>query len=128
MVVFRLVSQPLALLPSQLPQPAAQTGAQLPALHEVVPCALVHPSPQAPQLLTLFVRFVSQPLFGFPSQLPQPPRHAGAQPPETQAVLPFGLTQVWPQPPQLLTLVLMLVSHPLPELPSQLAKPGVQPS
>jgi hypothetical protein len=44
------VSQPLVLLPSQLPQPVPHTGAQAPPEHEVVPQAFVHVVPQLPQL------------------------------------------------------------------------------
>jgi hypothetical protein len=48
-LVCRLVSQPLTGLPSQLAQPASQVGTQTPLLHTVVPCALLHTVPQAPQ-------------------------------------------------------------------------------
>jgi hypothetical protein len=115
-------------LPSQSDQPAEQTGLQAPAEHEVEPCALLQVVPHAPQLVTLVFRFVSQPFAGLPSQLPQPLRQTGAQLPATQPVMPFGFEHCWPQPPQLFTLVVMFVSQPLPALPSQLAKPGAQPS
>jgi hypothetical protein len=74
------------------------------------------------------VTFVSQPLLPLPSQLPQPGLQAGMQAPPVHMVAPFGLTQGMLQPPQLLTLFWMLVSQPLPALPSQLANPGLQPS
>jgi hypothetical protein len=64
------VSQPLFGLPSQSAHPAAQVGAHAPPVQLVVPWALVHWVPQAPQLLTLVERFTSQPLdWAFPSQL-----------------------------------------------------------
>ena len=127
-LVVRLVSQPLLAMPSQLPQPGAQLGTQLPAVQVVVPCGLVHESPHEPQLATLFVRFVSQPLLPLPSQLPKPGKHAGMHAPPVHIVEPFGLMHGRLQPPQLFTLFWTLVSQPLPELPSQLAKPGAQPS
>ena len=49
------VSQPFTEFPSQLPHCAAQTGEQLPPPQEVVPCGLVHMTPQLPQLATSFV-------------------------------------------------------------------------
>jgi hypothetical protein len=63
------VSQPLSVSPSQLPQPLLQSGAQLPPTQLVLPFGFVHPAPQAPQLLTLLPRLVSQPFTGLPSQL-----------------------------------------------------------
>lgn len=48
-LLFRLVSQPLATLPSQLPKPALQAMAHLPALQLAVPFTLLHCAPHAPQ-------------------------------------------------------------------------------
>jgi hypothetical protein len=96
----RFVSHPLFLLPSQLPQPTAQTGAQTPREHEVVPCAFVHVVPQAPQLATELWVFVSQPFCALPSQLPQPIAQVGAQTPPWQAVVPLGFEHATPHAPQ----------------------------
>jgi hypothetical protein len=69
-LVFRLVSQPLALLPSQLPQPALQAPIwQVPELQSAEALAKEQGVPQAPQLVSVF-RGVSQPLALLPSQLP----------------------------------------------------------
>ena len=67
-VVVVDVSQPLFGFPSQLDQPVAQLGLQEPAVHCVVPCALLHALPQEPQLVVV-ARFVSQPLMRDVSQL-----------------------------------------------------------
>jgi len=84
----RFVSQPLPALPSQLPRPVLHIGAQAPPTQAVVPPEFVHCLPQPPQLLTLVSRLVSQPLFGFPSQLPWPALQVGEQLPPVQTVLP----------------------------------------
>jgi hypothetical protein len=66
--VLRLVSQPLAALPSQSPKPEAQAIPQLPAVHAGVPPDAEHFVPQALQLLISVLRFTSQPLAGLASQ------------------------------------------------------------
>jgi hypothetical protein len=50
-----------------------------------------------------------------------------AQLPCTHAAVAFGRTQTWPHVPQLFGSVLVLVSHPLAQLPSQSKKPGLHP-
>lgn len=117
------VSQPLFGLPSQLLQPLLQTGAQVPELQVVLPCAFVHTVPQLPQLLTLLAVLVSQPFLSLPSQLPKPALQTGSQPPPEQLVVPFGLVHAELHAPQLATLVCRFVSQPLFWLPSQLANP-----
>jgi hypothetical protein len=124
-VVVVAVSQPLFALPSQLPQPALQPGAQSPLPHATVPWLLLHCVPHAPQLLVLVKRFVSQPLFGLPSQLPKPALHAGEQLPATQDVEPFELVHAVPQVPQLVVVV-RLVSQPSLALALQLPQPPLQ--
>jgi hypothetical protein len=86
------------------------------------PLATVQFLPHAPQLLTLDVRFVSQPLAALPSQSPRP----GAQletphTPPTQFGVPPVVEQMLPQVLQLLTSELVFVSQPLAIWPSQLA-------
>jgi hypothetical protein len=99
---------------------------QVPETQLVVPFGFEHAVPQAPQLLALLLVFVSQPLFGLPSQLEKPPAQIGAQVPDTQLVVPLVLVHLVPHEPQLLTFALVLVSQPLFGLPSQSAVPAVQ--
>jgi hypothetical protein len=49
-------------------------------------------------------------------------------PPPEHAAVAFGSEHTLPQPPQWLTLVLVLVSQPSAGLPLQLPKPGLQPA
>jgi hypothetical protein len=121
----REVSQPLLVLPSQLPQPAVQVGEHTPELQVVVPWALVQLLPQAPQLV-VEVSAASHPLVSRPSQLPQPVLQAIAQAPRVQDALPLVLLHTVPQVPQLLVLVWVLTSQPLLALPSQLPQPALQ--
>jgi hypothetical protein len=138
------VSQPLRGLPSQSEKPGAQTGAQVPLEHEVLPCGLTQPRLQPPQLLTLVSTLVSQPFGPKSSQLPKPALHTGTHCEATQALSPLTGLQTMPQPPQLLPLLVVLgqvlpqplqlfgslvvfASQPLLALPSQLALPGLQP-
>jgi hypothetical protein len=105
-LVLVFVSQPLVGLPSQLPKPAAQLGAQTPAVQVVEPLALVQPLPQAPQCAVVLFRFVSQPLLrALLSQLPQPALQVIEQAPSEQEALPFVLLQALLQVPQLLRFV-----------------------
>ena len=69
-VVLRLVSQPLAALPSQSPKPAVQVTPHAPAAQVAVPLVASHALPQRPQFATVVARLVSQPLAGLPSQSP----------------------------------------------------------
>src|SRR5262245_31723907 len=62
-------SQPLAALPSQLPNPALhEPTAHWAPTHAGTPLATLQGRPQAPQLATSVDRFFSQPLPGLPSQ------------------------------------------------------------
>ena len=83
--------------------------------------------PQAPQLLTSLLVFVSQPSTGLLLQSAKPGlQDATVQTPTVQAGVPFATKQTRPQAPQLLTLVVILTSQPLAGLLSQSAKPGLQ--
>jgi hypothetical protein len=73
--VLRSVSQPLVVLPSQLPQPDLQVIAQTPPLQLGVPFVELQTLPQPPQLLTFELMSSSQPLPATPSQSPQPALH-----------------------------------------------------
>jgi hypothetical protein len=76
------------------------------------------------QLFTSVFVLVSQPLFGLPSQSLKPAEQDGTQTPAVQAVVPFELLQVMPQPPQF-EVVVVAVSQPLRALPSQLPNPAL---
>jgi hypothetical protein len=92
----------------------------------VVPCALVQVVPQAPQLVTVEFRFVSQPLAALPSQLPKPELHVGTQLPAVHVVEPFAFVQAVPQAPQFAVEVFRFASQPVEARPSQLPKPVLQ--
>jgi hypothetical protein len=81
-------------------------------------------TPQALQFESV-VRLVSQPLFGLPSQSPQPEAQVGVHLPELHVVEPLALVQARKQAPQLLV-VLSAVSQPLAALLSQLPQPALQ--
>jgi hypothetical protein len=83
---------------------------------------------QLPQWVVLFVVLVSQPLATFPSQLPKPAEHEIEQLPAEQVGVPLADEQAAPQPPQLAVFVFVFVSQPFELLPSQLPKPGSQPT
>jgi hypothetical protein len=108
-------------LPSQFAKPELQP----PKVHtplEHVSLALMksHGTPQPPQFVTVVV-LVSQPLFGFESQLAKPMAQLGAQSPAAHTVEPFGFEQATPQPPQFES-VLSGVSQPFAGFRSQSAK------
>jgi hypothetical protein len=118
--VLSEASQPLPTLLSQLPYPALQAIEQVAAEHVGVPLTVLHATPQSPQFSALVFRSISQPLVrALPSQLPHPELHAMEQLPVAHAAVPWLVLHAAPQDPQLATLVLRLVSQPLPELPSQ---------
>jgi hypothetical protein len=119
------VSQPFFGLPSQSAKPALQVGTQTPAVHAVEPCAFEQAMPQPPQLLIFDAKTASQPLTALPSQLPVPALQVGLHAPAEHVVEPFGFTHCVVHAPQLLTFVLVLVSHPFATLPSQLPKPAL---
>src|SRR4029079_6708467 len=127
MLVWVLVSQPLAALVSQLPKPALQVpSVQLPPGQVSLAFARSHSTPQLPQLAVV-VSEVSQPFPVLPSQSPRP----GEQPeiphvPFTQFGVPPVAEQMLPQVPQLVMSVLRVLSQPFVALPSQLLKPALQ--
>jgi hypothetical protein len=116
------VSQPLFGRLSQLPKPAVQVGTQAPLGHDVVPFALVHCVPQAPQF-EVVVSDVSHPFERLLSQFPKPVLHAIEQAPSAQPAVPLLLLHTVPQEPQFATLVCALTSQPFVASPSQLPKP-----
>jgi hypothetical protein len=120
------VSQPLTRFPSQLPNPALQTGAHRLDTQLVVPWPFVQFVPHVPQFAVVLVRFTSQPVDAKPSQFPKPPLQAIEQVPLPHDGVPFVLLHAWPQPPQWAVLVLVFVSQPFTALPSQLPNPALQ--
>jgi hypothetical protein len=56
----------LTALPSQLANPAAHVGTQVPLAHVVVPFAFEQTVPHAPQFAVLVFRFASQPSAALP--------------------------------------------------------------
>jgi hypothetical protein len=65
-LVWRLVSQPLVTVASQLPHPVLQRTLQTPLEQVAVEFALsAHTVPQLPQLVVLFERLASQPSAAF---------------------------------------------------------------
>jgi hypothetical protein len=75
-------------------------------------------------LLSVF-RFVSQPFEYKPSQLANPAAHERtAQFPAVQVGVPLATKQAMPQPPQLFTSVVVVVSQPFAVLPSQSPLPA----
>lgn len=95
-------------------------------IHAGVPFAAVHWVLHAPQLFTLLVVAVSQPLATFPSQFWNPGEHAIPHCPAEHEGVPCTLLQILLQLPQELTLISVLVSHPFATLPSQSANGAVQ--
>lgn len=117
------VSQPLAALASQLPNPLAQApSAQAPFAQLAWALANVQAVAQSPQCVASVLRLVSQPLPTFVSQSPNPAAHAMAQAPAAQDGVPLVELQIVPQAPQLATLVCRLVSHPVAYCWSQFAQ------
>jgi len=121
----RLISQPFAGTVSQLPKPALHVLSEhVLAVQTAEAFAYEHAVPHAPQLLTLFVRLVSHPFTGLLSQSPRPAEHVVVmQTPDEQPGAPPIPTQTFPHEPQLVTLVLMLVSQPSAAVPLQFPKP-----
>ncbi len=118
--VFRLTSQPLDALPSQLAKPASQLPIeQVPVEQLADALGKLHGVPQPPQLDNVLV-LVSQPSLGFPLQLSNPLLQVGAHAPPEHTVDPWSLEQPVPQEPQWALSVLKLISHPLAGMPSQL--------
>ena len=81
-------------------------------MHAVAPCVLLHAVSQSPQCAVV-VSEVSQPVSARPSQLPQPLVQAMPHRPALQEGVPLTVLHTVPQAPQWVTLVLVLVSHPL---------------
>lgn len=115
----RLVSQPLALSPSQFPKPALHVPmAHAPPVQFAAALANEQLRPHAPQCERLVLVFVSQPLPELRSQSPVP---AGHEPTPHVPLLQMAPAAVhaFPQVPQLFTSRPELDSQPFDALPSQ---------
>jgi hypothetical protein len=121
--LFSCVSQPLPVVPSQLPQPGSHVvRTHAPLMHVSPARERSHAVPQPPQSVSV-VSGLSQPLATIPSQLPNPPLHVvSAQLPLAHDSEALFRSQLVPQPPQFES-VRMSVSQPLTGLPSQSAQP-----
>jgi hypothetical protein len=80
---------------------------------------------QVPQLVTVVLRFVSQPFATLPSQLPNPVEQPMAHVPPEHDGVPFAAEQGAPHAPQFAVLEFRLVSQPFAALPSQLPNPAL---
>src|SRR5262249_6936187 len=104
--LLRLVSQPLAALPSQSSNPRLQALTwHWPSRHSSWPLTPVHWTPQPPQLLASLAVASSQPLATLWSQSAYPMvQLAITQVPDWQAATPLAVGgQARPQPPQFFT-------------------------
>jgi hypothetical protein len=125
--VFRLVSQPFAALPSQLPEPWLQAIEQFPPAQLGMPLVALQALPQAPQCVTVLEVLTSQPVAYCRSQSAQ-----GAVQLSTPQVVPLQVgwpcatLHCVPQAPQALTLFVSGVSQPSPAAALQLPKPAEQ--
>jgi hypothetical protein len=122
------VSQPLAVLPSQLAKPALQLpNVQVPVVHDALAFGKLHLTLQSPQSVSVLT-LRSQPLSALPSQLLKPLLHTGEQdaaPGEpTQLFTLFNETQALPQDAQS---VFVPSGVSQPALAVQSAKPALQP-
>jgi hypothetical protein len=126
-LVCVFTSQPFEPSPSQLPKPAAHPcSVHVRDAHDAVAFAREQTVPHAPQSVRV-ARLASQPFAAFPSQSPNPRVQAWRlQVPLKQVAVAFANEQAFPHAPQLATLPLRFVSHPLSTLPSQSPKPDVQ--
>jgi hypothetical protein len=113
--VSSVTSQPVDAVPSQSSYPESQLAISHVELVQVgVALASVHWLPHAPQSLTVLLRSVSH-------GVPRSPSHSArgvvqVEYPQTlftQAGVPLVDGQTVPQPPQLLTLLVVFVSQPL---------------
>ena len=85
--LVRVVSQPLAAMPSQLPNPDKQVIEHWPMLHDAVPPLVEHALAHMPQLAGSVLRLISHPFEALLSQSPRPGLHAMEQAP----LLQFGV-------------------------------------
>ena len=125
-LVFRIVSQPLVLMPSQFAKPVKQVNEQTPAVHVVVAFKRAGQTfPQAPQLFGLESKLISQPSVAILLQFANPDVQINEHNPAEQVTVELGRTgHTFPQVPQLL--ISVSVGAPLSTNPSQLSSMVLQ--
>jgi hypothetical protein len=121
------VSHPFAGLPSQSAKPGLHAATvHIPFVQPPMPFAMLHRTPQPPQLFGSFSVLISQPSALFPSQFAKPGLHAAMpQVPFVHAGVALAVTHGVPHAPQLLGLVLVLTSQPSAAEWSQSWKPAL---
>ena len=126
MDAVRSVSQPLASLPSQFPEPALHAAStHAPATHDGDAWAKPHARPHEPQLDVFEASVTSHPSAGSPLQSAKPALHrATAQAPAVHAATPSATRQTAPHVRQFITSAWRSVSQPFAATPSQSARPG----
>jgi hypothetical protein len=88
--------------------------------------APLHLTLQPPQLFESFVTSSSQPLLAMASQFANPALHMMPHAPPLHVGVPLVPEQALPHPPQFLTSVAVLTSHPSAGLALQSPKPAMQ--
>jgi hypothetical protein len=113
-LVVRSSSQPLAWLPSQLPQPAAHDAMpHVPLVHEGTACGKLHTVLHELHAVAVVFRFVSHPLAALPSQSPKPGLQVCEHTPIAHAAVAFApAVQAWPHALQFAGSVLRVDSQP----------------
>jgi hypothetical protein len=125
-VVLRGVSQPSQGSLSQFPKFWLHTGTHAVPTQLFALFVSAQALPQTPQWASLFVKFVSQPLPGVPSQLPKPAVHVpSVHTPLGHVSDAFARLQGVPHALQSVR-VSMLVSQPSSGLPLQLRQKPLQ--
>ncbi len=117
-------SHPVAVLPSQSPNPAVHANVHIAAAHPAVVFGAPvpgHTRPHTPQLRTSVASVASHPLASIVSQFANPVLHdASEHVPAAHVPTPFAGAHARPHAPQCITLVAGLVSHPFVGSASQL--------
>jgi hypothetical protein len=121
-------SQPSAAAPLQFAKPVLHNIiVQLPETHPIIAFGAEQVEPQFPQLFTLVLISISQPLAFIPSQFLNPVTHDTIeQTPATHAEVAFGSEHAFPHIPQFAKFVFRFTSHPSVLFPLQSAKPLIQ--
>jgi hypothetical protein len=117
---IRLVSQPVAGMPSQSSKPGRQMEIMQAPLPHTTPGG--HAFPHVPQFAGSLSRFVSQPFVVLPSQSACPDGQMGW----VQMLFWHVPGHTRPHPPQLSGSFVTFVSQPFEQSPSQSAVPGLQ--
>jgi len=127
-LVVILISQPSPAKVLQFLKPALHAAKKHdPPLQVAEPFAKEHTFPQAPQLAALVLKITSQPSAALALQFSKPALQEIVHvPPVHKAEAFVRGGQTFPHVPQLLVLVLILISQPSAELTLQFAKPELQ--